>query len=85
MPSGEYIPEQQAEPLCAGSRLCRVRTLQRLGIGGTTRLPVPAKALAVKPGQTEVVPRFSRPLPTFVWQRAFFAFCPKQTIGGNTQ
>ena len=31
--SGEYSPEQQAERRFWVSRLCRVRTLQRLGIG----------------------------------------------------
>ena len=47
---GEYIPEQQAEPRAdrvAGSRLCRVRTLQRaLGIGGVYVLPVTREGLS---------------------------------------
>lgn len=33
MAGGEYAPEQPAEPALAASRLGRVRTLQRLGIG----------------------------------------------------
>ena len=73
--SGEYSPEQQAERRFLVSRLCRVRTLQRLGVAAYPLAAAPAKARRREERANRGGTAKFRPLPNFTFGRGFY-FCP---------